>query len=124
MKLKHAILVAAVTFSFLAADAARANEEEWGGRVPSSAQATKKKKKAKGKAATSKKSTKKTAKTSKKTPKKSAKRAAGAPPKAHGAASKSHYPTQPNQDAGGLPELSNEQKDDLPPPQNTEPKEE
>lgn len=136
-------LALALVLSFLAAGPASANEEDWGGRAPKTDASAEKKKKAKAapkkaastekaktktkgkavskstKAKSAKPKTKAKAKTTAKTKVAKARRAS--PPK-------SHFPTQTNAGApadhpAGLPELSNEQKDDLPPPQNTEPQE-
>lgn len=127
------VSVMALVLSLLASGPVSANEQDWGGRAPNAESSAKKKKakvkeKAEAKAKTTKKAkgkvtTKAKAKT--KTKAKGAKKVARA---RRATAPKSHYPTQPHAGAAehpaGLPELSNEQKDDLPPPQNTEPQEE
>ena len=135
-------LALAMVLSFLAAGPVSANEEDWGGRAPKTdASAGKKKKakaapkkaagaekakaKAKGKAVSKSAKAKSKSKAKAKAKAKVAKARRASPPK-------SHFPTQPAAGSGagaaadhpaGLPELSNEKKDDLPPPQNTEPQE-
>lgn len=143
-------LALAVVLSFLAAGPAGANEEDWGGRAPKTDASAKKKAKAAPKkaASTEKAKTKTKGKAVSKSTKATSTKAKSAKPKAKAKAkttaktkvakarraspAKSHFPTQPAADSGagapadhpaGLPELSNEQKDDLPPPQNTEPQE-
>ncbi len=111
---KLAILAVAVTF--LGAPLVSSANEGHETREPSAAK-KKKTKKAKGKAGKAKKGGKKAG----------AKRAAHAPAK-HAAKGKSHAPAHGAAPADQVPDpysdVSNDKKDDLPPPANTEPKDE
>lgn len=131
MRLWKVVVVAGMVFSFLSSGGiARANEEDWGGRTPMAegkakrkgAERGKKKGKAKGlKKAKAKKGKKAGAQA--KSKKKGKAKANG---KRNRARAQTHRPEAAADEAygSGLSDMSNEKKDDLPPPMNTEPAEE
>jgi hypothetical protein len=131
MNVQKWILLVAVVFAFLGSGVVTAADAEKGARNPAAESAAKKKKKTAKEARASSKSKGKAKRASARAKDKGKKVAKGkgkAKAKRAAAAPKSHYPAQPENfedaSASGAPaELSNEKKDDLPAPMNTEPAE-